>query len=157
MRLRTLARERSRTPPLRTLARERSQAPTWLRTLAGGVVVMVQSACATARPSPVVAAATMEPRATGSTTRATARCDLPLPTYLEVRPILEHRCNRCHAGDGPAAEDHDWSRIETLRAQRRSLADDVASRAMPPAGEPPLSDAEAKVLATWALCGAPER
>jgi uncharacterized membrane protein len=83
-----------------------------------------------------------------------ARCDGTLPTYAgDVRPILERRCFACHAGDGPAAEEHDFTRVEALRAQRPLLVDAVTQRAMPPAGRPQLSDAEAEMLVRWAACG----
>jgi hypothetical protein len=83
-------------------------------------------------------------------------CDGAIPTYAaDVRPILERRCFACHARDGPAAEEHDFSRVDTLRAQRRRLTDAVGARAMPPAGRPPLPDAEAETLLRWAACGGP--
>lgn len=83
------------------------------------------------------------------------RCDAAVPTYAaDVRPILERRCFACHAGDGPAAEEHDFSRVETLRSQRRQLTDAVTARAMPPAGRPELTDAEGQTLLAWAACGA---
>ena len=87
-----------------------------------------------------------------------ATCAGPPATYVaDVRPVLERRCFGCHANDGVAAEGHDFSRVETLRAQRRSLAGEVAARAMPPRGRPQLTDAEAQLLLRWAACGARER
>lgn len=88
-----------------------------------------------------------------------ARCNVtPPPTYVaDVRPVLERRCLTCHAKDGPAAEEHDFSRIETLRAQRRQLVDEVTARAMPPMGRPQLTDGEAQTLLQWVACGATER
>jgi uncharacterized membrane protein len=90
--------------------------------------------------------------------KPTASCAGSPPTYVaDVRPLLERRCLSCHANEGVAAEDHDFSRVETLRAQRQSLADEVAERAMPPQGQPQLTDAEAQLLLRWAACGAAER
>jgi uncharacterized membrane protein len=90
--------------------------------------------------------------------KPSASCAGPPATYVaDVRPLLERRCLSCHANEGVAAEDHDFSRLETLRAQRQSLADEVAERAMPPQGQPQLTDAEAQVLLRWAACGAAER
>jgi uncharacterized membrane protein len=90
--------------------------------------------------------------------RSSDSCAGSPTTYVsDVRPVLERRCFFCHAGDGVAAEDHDFSRVGTLRAQRRSLVDQVAQRAMPPQGRPPLTDAEAQLLLRWAACGAAER
>jgi hypothetical protein len=84
-----------------------------------------------------------------------ARCDASAPTYAgDVRPILERRCFACHAGDGPAAEEHDFTRVETLRAQRLALVGEVTARAMPPPSRPPLTDAEADTILGWAACDA---
>jgi uncharacterized membrane protein len=81
------------------------------------------------------------------------RCEGPPPTYAaDVRPVLERRCLSCHAGDGPAAEDHDFSREDVLWAQRTRVADEVSARSMPPASRPQLTDAEADVLLRWATC-----
>jgi uncharacterized membrane protein len=80
------------------------------------------------------------------------------PTYVaDVRPVLERRCFTCHANDGPAAEEHDFTHIETLRAQRLQLVDEVTARAMPPKGRPQLTDGEAQTLLQWVACGANER
>jgi hypothetical protein len=121
-------------------------------------VLVASSACGggvDAAPR-VAAAGPTEPDGPAATPDA-VRCDPPLPTFsTDVRPILARRCARCHTGDGAAAEDHDWSRLEILRAQRRSLVDDVAARTMPPAGQPALSETEAQTLLLWGVCGAPE-
>jgi hypothetical protein len=69
-----------------------------------------------------------------------------------VRPVLERRCFACHSGDGEAAESHDFSRFETVRAQRSDIADEVSSCSMPPPGKPQLSDAEASTLLKWIAC-----
>jgi hypothetical protein len=90
-------------------------------------------------------------------TRPAASCTGPQPTYVaDVRPVLESRCFACHAGSGPAAEEHDFTHVETLQAQRQQLIDDVTAHAMPPQGRPPLEDAEAHVLLQWAACAAAE-
>jgi hypothetical protein len=60
----------------------------------------------------------------------------------------------CHSGDGEAAESHDFSRAETVRAQRADIADEVSSCSMPPSGKPQLSDGEAATLLRWIACGA---
>ncbi len=90
--------------------------------------------------------------------RPSVSCTGPQVTYVaDVRPILEKRCFACHAGGGPAAEEHDFTQVETLRTQRQQLVDDVNAHAMPPQGRPPLEDAEAQILLRWAACGAEER
>jgi len=72
----------------------------------------------------------------------------------EVRPILGRRCFGCHAGDGEAAESHDFSRFATLFAQRSSVADEVTTCSMPPPGKAGLSEDEAATLLRWIACGA---
>jgi uncharacterized membrane protein len=85
-------------------------------------------------------------------------CGGAAPTYIaDVRPVLERRCFTCHANDGPAAEEHDFTHVATLRAQRRQLVDEVTERAMPPQDRPQLTDAEAQTLLQWVACGANER
>jgi hypothetical protein len=84
------------------------------------------------------------------------RCEGPLPGYTsDVRPVLERRCYGCHANGGPATEEHDFSRLETLRAQRSRVAQNVAARAMPPRSSTPLTDPEVETLLRWAQCGTP--
>jgi hypothetical protein len=68
--------------------------------------------------------------------------------------VLRARCLSCHADDGPAADDHDFSRFATLYAQRASVADEVSTCSMPPKGKPRLSDEEARTLLRWIACGA---
>jgi hypothetical protein len=84
-------------------------------------------------------------------------CAGAAPSYVQdVRPILQARCFKCHAGEGEAAGEHDFSRVETLRAQRRALSNEIGACAMPPAPEPPVPDDEAEVLVRWAACGGGE-
>jgi hypothetical protein len=84
-------------------------------------------------------------------------CAATSPTYTDdVRPILEKHCFKCHAGDGVEADDHDFSRVETLRAQRRALVNEIGACAMPPSPEPPVSAPEAEVLLRWVACGGTE-
>jgi hypothetical protein len=84
-------------------------------------------------------------------------CEGSPPAYTEdVRPILERRCFKCHAGDGVAADEHNFSHIETLRAQKTALANEVGTCAMPPSPEPPVADVEAETLLRWVACGAAE-
>jgi hypothetical protein len=88
---------------------------------------------------------------------ATCRHALPAPCASsasslaeDVQPILERRCFRCHTGDGPAADEHDFSTRERVVAQRSAIREEIASCAMPP--KEPLSDAEASTLLRWAAC-----
>jgi hypothetical protein len=85
-----------------------------------------------------------------------SRCDdADPPTYArDVRPILERRCAKCHAGDGEAAAEHNFSKVDTLRAQRADLSDQIGGCAMPPRSEGELPASEARVLLAWVACGA---
>jgi cytochrome c551/c552 len=67
-----------------------------------------------------------------------------------VKPLLEKRCFRCHTGDGPAADEHDFSKMELVLGQRKGILEEVGSCAMPP--KAPLSDADANLLMRWAAC-----
>ena len=86
--------------------------------------------------------------------RAMPVCAGTTPTYAnDVRPILERHCFKCHAGDGIAADEHDFSHVETLRAQKRGLASEIGACAMPPSPEAPIEEREADVLLRWVACG----
>jgi cytochrome c551/c552 len=71
----------------------------------------------------------------------------------DVRPILERRCLKCHAGEGAAAGEHDFSQVQTLLTQKTALASEIVTCAMPPSPEPPVADAEAEALLRWVACG----
>jgi hypothetical protein len=105
--------------------------------------------------SPSVAAAGAPSRAQASACHhALPSCAGPPPTYTDdVRPILERRCFKCHAGDGAAADEHDFSQVQILRAQKTALAGEIGTCSMPPSPEPPVADAEAEVLLRWVACG----
>jgi hypothetical protein len=123
-------------------------------TLALVLLAAAAGACAAA-PAPVVPAAPH--RAEAACHHATPPCVGAPATYaMDVRPILERRCFKCHAGEGIAADEHDFSRVETLRAQKRALANEIGACAMPPSSEPPVPDAEAEVLLRWVACGGTE-
>jgi hypothetical protein len=105
--------------------------------------------------SPAVGAAGAPSRAQESACHhAPPSCAGSPPTYTgDLRPILERRCFKCHAGDGAAADEHDFSQVQTLRAQKVAFATEIGTCAMPPSPEPPVPDAEADVLLRWVACG----
>ena len=85
-----------------------------------------------------------------------ARCAGSAPSYQrEVTPLLAHYCLSCHAPGGEAGEDHDFTRYETLHAQRRQLGGELETGAMPPGDRPQPSRAERELLERWACLGAP--
>ena len=54
---------------------------------------------------------------------------------------------------GEAADEHDFSRAEKARAQRRLIAGKVGAHAMPPPGAGTLTKEEEATLIAWATCG----
>jgi hypothetical protein len=77
------------------------------------------------------------------------------PAYeKEIAPIVLARCLGCHGPQGVAAEDHDFSSIDTIFAQRTSVLAQVSACTMPPPGAPPLPAEEAAEILRWAACGA---
>jgi hypothetical protein len=112
-------------------------------------------ACAHERPSAAVR--TLPAAKESSCRHLMPSCVGVPPTYTEdVRPVLERRCFKCHAGDGVAADDHNFSHFETLRAQKTALATEIGACAMPPSSEPPVPDPEAELLLRWVACGGAE-
>jgi hypothetical protein len=83
-------------------------------------------------------------------------CTSPPPDYArDVAPVLERRCFSCHASDGMAADEHDFSKPSKVWAERVALADRVRSCSMPLPPSPPLDPSEAGVLIAWASCSSP--
>jgi hypothetical protein len=121
--------------------------------IAAVLVLVAAGAGACAHEPPPAVRPAQEPRE-ASCHHATPSCVGAPPTYAaDVRPIIEQRCATCHAGGGVAADEHDFSRVETLWAQKNALASEIGACAMPPSSEPPVPDAEAEVLLRWATCG----
>jgi len=91
-----------------------------------------------------------------ASTSPAASCGGRPPSYAqEVTPLLRHYCFSCHAPGGEAGEDHDFTRYENLRAQRRQLGGELETGAMPPGDQPQPSRAERELLQRWACLGAP--
>ena len=114
--------------------------------------VAILSACASDPPPP--------PRSTvsASVVPAPPSCSYPRPAcagntprYEDVLPLLKRKCFACHAGDGMAVEDHDFSKPSVVLAQRSRIGTQVGACAMPPR-QVPLAPADAKLLMAWATC-----
>ena len=89
----------------------------------------------------------------GAVAPAAQSCNSAPPSYsAEVKPVLKERCFGCHTGDGSAADDHDFSNLSRVVAERRDIARQVAAHAMPPASKPQLTENEASLLLRWAAC-----
>jgi hypothetical protein len=118
---------------------------------------VIRAACLAACLAACGAPAASAPAASGPAAHAScgharpARCTARATSFeVDVGPVLEKRCFSCHANGGSAAEDHDFSNMERLKADRAAIADQVASCAMPPRS--PLDDADANTLLAWASC-----
>jgi len=70
--------------------------------------------------------------------------------------VIREKCFACHAGNGEAAEDHDFSSFEKVHRERVAIEGKVRARAMPPVGRQQLSDPERRTLLSWLSCQAPE-
>ena len=127
-----------------------------MKAWATATVVLLSAACVRAAEPPATLPFEAQPSAAVPACRLVAptRCDVAIPDYaLEVQPVLMKRCFTCHANGGVAAEDHDFSRIEGVRAARLQVVDEVSTCAMPPRSR--LSESEAEILLRWASCVAP--
>lgn len=78
------------------------------------------------------------------------------PAWADVEPIMVEKCGACHgtplSGGAPFpliayADAAMYAERSAIRAKFRT---------MPPAGSPPLTDAEIAVLQAWSEAGAPE-
>jgi hypothetical protein len=113
----------------------------------------VLAACASSAPQAV--APSSHGAASNACRRAASACGPSPPMYdREVLPVLAAHCFKCHAGEGAAADEHDFSKVATLQAQRLALTNEIGACAMPPSSEPPLGAEDANILLTWAACGA---
>jgi uncharacterized membrane protein len=146
-----------------------------VRSLLGPVCLLFFSACAAAAASPppvapeagvVVAPAvatststsapTPTPTSAGCAKLGALACEGAAPKYAsDVRAVLERRCFGCHANDGIAADEHDFSKYGVAHAQRVEIAAMIKECAMPPKGAAPLPADERRTLLAWAECGAP--
>jgi hypothetical protein len=123
--------------------------------IALALLLLAVGAGACAHEPPAAAVRAPSQAKAGSCHHAMPACAGSPPTYADdLRPILEKHCFKCHAGDGVEADDHNFSHVETLRAQKRALANEIGQCAMPPSPEPAVSDSEAELLLRWVACGA---
>jgi hypothetical protein len=87
---------------------------------------------------------------------ASPTCSASTPSWrASIAPVVERRCGHCHAGDGVAAEEHDFSRFDVAHAQARRIVDQLSSCTMPPRTALSPTPEEAAAIVAWAACGAP--
>ncbi len=108
-------------------------------------------------PAPITTPRTPPPPPVACTLKKPASCAGTIPSYeKDVLPILKRACFACHAGDGMAVEDHDFSKTAVALAQRSRMGVQVAACAMPPR-QVPFAPADAEVLLMWTSCGGDEK
>jgi uncharacterized membrane protein len=72
-----------------------------------------------------------------------------------IGALLTQRCSPCHAAGGVEATVilTDYSHVS---GERMSIASQLVTCSMPPAGNPPLSADERKEILDWLSCGGPK-
>lgn len=87
--------------------------------------------------------------------RAPTECPDPPPSYQQIAPLFEEKCNTCHTREDPTGP---WP-LETyshIVAWRTEIRDEVLYCTMPPKDGEPLTPDERLMLMEWILCGMPE-
>lgn len=83
-------------------------------------------------------------------------CPAAVPSFAaEVLPILNQRCNNCHAANvdgGPWPLDT----RQNVKDWRSLIIEDLRKCSMPPPGSDPMPTAERDKLWAWLICGAPD-
>ena len=103
----------------------------------------------------------VNPNYRGEDTNMVAQPTTAAPSFeTQVHPILEAHCALCHTGaSGMAGVDlsaHHSVLAEVLPGQPESskLYRVLANKVMPPAGLPPLADADVELIRQWIIGGA---
>jgi uncharacterized membrane protein len=78
-------------------------------------------------------------------------CSSSPPTYSQVAPIFQAKCQSCHSAGG-TAPDRLFDTYDQIAAQQSATLDQIYSCKMPPAGFPTLSDAERQLVLSWLVC-----
>gem|GEM_PF-1691157 len=72
-----------------------------------------------------------------------------------IAELLHARCYPCHAADG-VESSRQLTDYAHVYGERMSIAGQVASCSMPPAGSPQLTSSERQQILDWFACSAPE-
>jgi uncharacterized membrane protein len=72
-----------------------------------------------------------------------------------IADLLHTRCFPCHSADG-VEQSHQLTDYDHVKGERMSIASQVASCSMPPAGSPELTSEERQQIIDWYTCGTPE-
>ncbi|HEY5955816.1 MAG TPA: hypothetical protein VIV60_04655, partial [Polyangiaceae bacterium] len=83
-----------------------------------------------------------------------AACVQAPPSYDVVKPIVARYCTSCHRPGGSAGEDHDFTQLAVIVAQREAIVTQLTNCAMPPKSVPKPLLEERQALVDWASCRA---
>jgi len=78
-------------------------------------------------------------------------CSSSPPSYAQVAPIFQAKCQSCHSAGG-TAPDRIFDSYDQIVAQQGAVLDQIYSCKMPPAGSVPLTDAERQLVLGWLVC-----
>ena len=72
-----------------------------------------------------------------------------------IGELLHSRCYPCHSADG-VERTRQLTDYAHVSGERMSIASQLVTCSMPPAGSPPLSSSERQQILDWFACGGPE-
>ena len=78
-------------------------------------------------------------------------CPASPPSYAQVGPIFQTKCNSCHSAGG-SAPDRLFDTYDQIAAQQSAVLDQTYSCKMPPAGFAQLTAAERQLVLGWLVC-----
>jgi len=103
------------------------------------------------------AAACSSPSGPACPAQSMPTCPPTPPSFSgQVDAIIQGWCSNCHAPGGTEPGRPYTTYAEIKNAPPISMATQVLSCLMPPAGYPQLSDADKQALLEWIACGAPD-
>lgn len=78
-------------------------------------------------------------------------CPASPPSYAQVAPVFQARCNSCHSAGG-SAPDRLFDTYDHIAAQKEAALHQIYSCKMPTPGYAPLTDAERQTVLSWLVC-----
>jgi hypothetical protein len=85
-------------------------------------------------------------------------CATASPTYADVAPIFESRCQICHHPGGTETSIvlSNYAAIHDNMTRRLDIFTQIRTRRMPPPCAPDVKADEMSTLLKWFVCGAPQ-
>jgi hypothetical protein len=85
---------------------------------------------------------------------APSACPSPAPHFAaDAAPIIAAHCAKCHTPGGPS-EKFPFETYDQIAPYAGDMKLELETCEMPPATEPPLSEADRQTLFGWITCGA---